>query len=203
MLVSVQSLEKRYGSETVFSNISFTIDEGHRIALVGKNGAGKSTIMKIIAGREEPDSGSVVITKGKSVAYVPQEVKLDDPRTGVEYIRSDTDIPPHMFVPVLNGLGLSEDIANRKLTEMSGGQQSKILLTRFLLEPSDVLLLDEPTNNLDIPSLLWIEKYLVSSKKAMIIISHDVVFLDTVATRVISLKRRHDNDGARSIQRLS
>ena len=198
MLVSIQSLEKRYGSETVFGDISFTLDEGHRVALVGKNGAGKSTIMKIIAGREDADSGSVVLTKGKRVAYLPQEVRRDDPRTGVEYIRDGTDMPPHMFAPVLNGLGLSEEIAARKMTDMSGGQQSKVLLTRFLLEPSDVLLLDEPTNNLDIPSLLWLESYLASSRKAMILISHDVVFLDTIATRVLHLK-----DGALTMERGS
>ena len=198
MLVSIQSLEKRYGSETVFSGISFTLDEGHRVALVGNNGAGKSTVMKIIAGAEEADSGTVTVTKGKRVAYLPQEVRRDDDRTGIAYIRDGTDMRPHEFAPVLNGLGLSEETAERRLTDMSGGQQSKILLTRFLLEPSDVLLLDEPTNNLDIPSLLWLESYLASSRKAMILISHDVVFLDTIATRVLNLK-----DGAITMERGS
>ena len=188
MLLSVKSLEKQYGAETVFSNISFTLDEGHKVALVGRNGAGKSTLMKIIAGETEPDSGTVTLTGDRTVAYLPQEVKQDDTRTGIEYVQDGTDLRPHQFFPVFEGLGISQETAKQKLIEMSGGQQTKILLTRFLLKPSDMLLLDEPTNNLDIPSLLWLESFLASSKKAMILISHDLIFLNTVANRVFELK---------------
>jgi len=174
MFLSVQSLEKRYGDAVIFSDISFTLDEGHRVALVGKNGAGKSTIMKIIAGIEEQDSGSINITKGRKIAYLPQEIKSSDERTGIEYIQEGSDLKPHIYFPILDGLGISKEIAEQKLVDMSGGQQTKILLTKFLLNPSDILLMDEPTNNLDIPSLLWLENFLASSQKAMIIISHDL-----------------------------
>ncbi len=196
MLLSVQSLEKRYGSEVVFSDISFTLDEGHKVALVGKNGAGKSTIMKIISGGEEPEAGSVTVTGGRKIAYLQQEVKQSDERTGIEYIQDGIDLQPHQFFPILEGLGVPQKVAEQKLVDMSGGQQTKILLTRFLLEPSDILLLDEPTNNLDIPSLLWLERFLASSKKTMIIISHDLVFLNTVANRVFELK-----DGSLTVER--
>lgn len=196
MLLSVESIEKSYGSENLFSRISFTIHEGHKIALVGKNGAGKSTIMKIISGLEDADSGEVKISNGKKIAYLPQEIKSDDGRTGIEYIQDDVELLPHQFIPILDGLGVSQEIANKKLSDMSGGQQTKILLTRFLLEPADILLLDEPTNNLDIPSLLWLETFLAQLKKAMVIISHDIVFLDTVANRVFELK-----DGELNIER--
>lgn len=188
MLLSVREIEKRYGSERIFSTISFTLDEGHRVALVGKNGAGKSTIMKIVAGLEEPDSGAVAVTNGRTLSYLPQEVAQGDTRTGVEYIQDGTDLRPHQFFPILEGLGIPQAVANQKLFEMSGGQRSKMLLARFLLEPSDILLLDEPTNNLDIPALLWLESFLASSKKAMILISHDLVFLNTVTNRVFELK---------------
>ena len=144
--------------------------------------------MKIIAGEKEPDSGTVTVTNGRVVAYLPQEVGEDDGRSGIAYIQDGTALQPHQFFPVLEGLGVAQEVAQRKLNEMSGGQQTKILLTRFLLAPSDILLLDEPTNNLDIPSLLWLESFLASSKKAMIIISHDLVFLDAVANRVLELK---------------
>ena len=196
MLLSVNSIEKRYDAETVFQNISFTLDEGHRVALVGRNGAGKSTVMKIIAGRKEPDTGSVVLTNGRRAAYLPQDIEHDETRTGIEYIQDGTDLRPHQFFPVLEGLGVSQKVAEQKLTEMSGGQQTKMLLTRFLLEPSDILLLDEPTNNLDMPSLLWLEAFLASSKKAMLIISHDLVFLNNVANRVFELK-----DGKLTVER--
>lgn len=195
MLLSAQSLEKRYGSEVVFSDLSFTLDEGHRVALVGRNGAGKSTVMKIIAGLKRPDSGSVALTNNRRVAYLPQEVRQDDQRTGTDYFQ-EADLLPHQFFPVLEGLKVPQAVADRRLVEMSGGQRTKILLTRFLLEPSDILLLDEPTNNLDIPSLLWLEAFLSSSKKAMIIISHDLVFLNQVANRVFELK-----DGSLSVER--
>ena len=188
MLLSVKDIEKGYGTETLFSGISFNIDEGHKVALVGRNGIGKSTIMKIIAGLEDSDSGTIKLTSGKKVAYLPQEIVKGDERTGIEYIQNELDVLPHQFIPILQGLGVTEEVANQKLNTMSGGQQTKILLTRFLLEPSDILLLDEPTNNLDIPSLLWLEVFLAESKKAMIIISHDLVFLDNVANRVFELK---------------
>ncbi len=188
MLLSAQSLEKRYGAETVFSDISFTLDEGHRVALVGKNGAGKSTLMKLLVGKTEPDAGRVTVTDGRTVAYLPQEIAADDTRTGIAYLQDGTNLQPHQFFPLLEGLGVPQEVAERSLNGMSGGQQTKILLTRFLLEPSDILLLDEPTNNLDIPSLLWLERFLASSKKAMIIISHDLMFLNTVANRVFEMK---------------
>ena len=196
MLVSVREIEKRYGSEQIFSDISFTLDEGHKVALVGKNGAGKSTIMKIIAGLEEASSGSVTITNGRTLSYLPQEIAEGDTRTGVAYIQNGTDLQPHQFFPILKGLGISQEIADQKLSAMSGGQQTKILLARFLLEPADILLLDEPTNNLDIPALLWLEEFLASTQKAMLLISHDLTFLNAVANRVFELK-----NGTLSIER--
>ena len=188
MLLSVQKIEKRFGGEQVFSDISFTLDEGHKVALVGRNGVGKSTLMKIIMGIEEPDSGEVKITNNRSVAYLPQEVPAKEGQTGVEYIQDGTNLQPHQFFPILEGLGVSQQIATQRFAEMSGGQQTKIVLTHFLLESSDILLLDEPTNNLDIPALLWLEAFLATSKKAMIIISHDLVFLNNTTNRVIELK---------------
>ena len=196
MLLNATSLEKRYGSETLFTDVSFTIDEGHRIALVGRNGAGKSTLMKLLAGLEESDTGSVTVTNGRRLAYLPQETAPDDDRTGTGYITDGSGIRPHQFFPVLEGLGVPQSVAERPLNVMSGGERTKILLTRFLLEPSDILLLDEPTNNLDIPSLLWLESFLSSSKKAMVIISHDLVFLNRVANRVFELK-----DGSLAVER--
>ena len=195
MLLSVQSLEKRYESGTVFSGVTFTLEEGHRIALVGKNGVGKSTILKIVAGMKNPDTGSVTVTKGKRIAHLPQEVRREDKRTGEEYL-VEASLLPHQYIPVLEGLGVSQETVTQPLVHMSGGQQTKILLARFLLEPSDILLLDEPTNNLDIPSLLWLESFLASSKKAMIVISHDLVFLNKVANRVFELR-----DGGLTIER--
>ena len=128
------------------------------------------------------------MTNDRKTAYLPQEVVAENSKTGVDYIQDGTNVQPHQFFPILEGLGVSQQVATQKMSEMSGGQQTKILLTRFLLEPSDVLLLDEPTNNLDIPALLWLETFLAASKKAMIVISHDLVFLNTVTNKVFELK---------------
>lgn len=188
MLLSVQGVGKRYDGEQVFSDLSFVLDEGHKVALVGRNGAGKSTLLKVIAGLETLDAGDVVVTSGRTVSYLPQEIVWSDGQTGVEYIQSNTDLLPHQFFPVLAGLGVAQHVADQSIEKMSGGQQSKILLTRFLLEPSDVLLLDEPTNNLDVPALLWLEAFLAASRKSMIIVSHDLMFLDAVTNRVFEIE---------------
>lgn len=188
MLLSVQKIEKRFGGERVLSDVSFTLDEGHKDALVGKNGAGKSTLMNIIMGIEEPNSGEVSITSGRAIVHLPQEVPIQEGQTGVGYIQDGADLQPHQFFPILEGLGVPQHIATQSLSKMSGGQQTKIALTRFLSVESDILLLDEPTNNLDIPALLWLEAFLAASKKAMIIISHDLVFLNNVTNRVLELK---------------
>ena len=189
MLLSVRSLRKQYGSRTVFEDISFTVDDGHKIALVGKNGAGKSTLLRILAGVESPDSGSVTVAKGRVCAYAPQEVpQKDAQKTGDAYLREETGLKEHRFIPVLDGLGVAHDAVNGKIGDMSGGQQAKTLLAAFLLRPADLLLMDEPTNNLDIPSLVWLETFLASLKKSMIIVSHDLVFLNNVTNRVFEMK---------------
>ncbi|MDE0243456.1 MAG: ABC-F family ATP-binding cassette domain-containing protein [Candidatus Kaiserbacteria bacterium] len=187
MLLSANAIEKQYGSHTVFESLSFTIDEGHKIALVGKNGAGKSTLMRILAGSEDPDSGSVTLTKGRVCAFAPQELVADEGRTGISYL-NDLGLKEHQFIPILDGLGMSQAVVEQPIDSLSGGQRSKILLATFLLQPADILLMDEPTNNLDIPSLVWLETFLAASKKAMVIISHDLTFLNNVANRVFELK---------------
>lgn len=195
MLLAANAIEKSYGSHTVFDPISFTIDEGHKIALVGKNGAGKSTLMRILAGEEDPDAGSVTLTKGRVCAFAPQELVFSDGQTGSAYLQ-EQGFKEHQFIPILSGLGLPQDVVEQPIDALSGGQRAKLLLTAFLLQPADVLLLDEPTNNLDIPSLIWLETFLAASKKAMVIISHDLTFLNTVANRVFALQ-----DGTLTVER--
>ncbi len=188
MLLKVNGIEKQYNSEVLFSDISFTVDEKQKIAFVGKNGVGKSTILKIIADIKKPDSGLIEVSKGKKVSYLPQDIEEDV--SGIEYIQNSKDGPfmDHVLYPILNGFSLNEDLINRKVNTLSGGQKTKILLARFMLERSDILLLDEPTNNLDVPSLIFLEELLAQSKKAMIIVSHDLFFLNRICNKVFELK---------------
>ncbi len=190
MILSINSIEKQYGTHTLFKNISLTVDEGHKVALVGRNGVGKSTLLKIIAGEVEQDSGTVQIAKGKTVSYLSQEIDINEKRTPIEFIQDfkDGDIPEHLIYMVFDGLGISQKDAAKSIEYLSGGQKTKILLTRLLLGKADLFLFDEPTNNLDVPSLIWLEKFLSQSKKSMIIVSHDITFLNNVANRVFELE---------------
>ena len=187
MLFSVQQLDKSYHSEELLKEISFTVDEGQKIALIGSNGVGKSTLLKIITGEVESDAGTVNFAKGKKIAYLRQEVDAGETRTVEEYFK-DAELQPHMYAPMLDGFGLKQSLFSSHIAQLSGGQQTKVLLTEFLLRDSDVLLLDEPTNNLDIPSLVWLEMLLSNSKKAMVIVSHDLFFLDNITNKVLELK---------------
>ena len=192
MLATINSIEKQFEGNEILSQVSFTIDAGHKIALVGRNGIGKSTLLKIIAGIYESDSGNVVLPKNKTVSYLPQEVALNDTRTGIEYIQESPSGPfkEHTIATMLNGFSLDMETAKRCLQETSGGQRTKILLTRFLLEPADLLLLDEPTNNLDMASIIWLETFLKETKKAMVVVSHDLRFITKITNRVLELTEK-------------
>ncbi|MDI9325279.1 MAG: ABC-F family ATP-binding cassette domain-containing protein [Alphaproteobacteria bacterium] len=189
MLFSVTDMAKSFGPREVLAKISFKVDEGHKIAVVGENGVGKSTLLKCIIGIEDIDNGEIIIADGKKIAYLPQEIPLEDNRTVEEYIQDSKHglFEKHKIFPFMDGFGLFEEIYTVNLQKLSGGQKSKVLFIKFLLENADVYLLDEPTNNLDMKSLLWIEEYLAQEKKSMLIISHDLYFLKKVANRVLEI----------------
>ena len=167
--------------------LRLAVDEKQKIALVGKNGAGKSTFLKIIANIIDEYEGEVKLTNNRTIAYLPQDVPFDTHTSGLEYIQEGMDTPPHIVAQVLTGLGVPNDVVKRPFIEMSGGQRSKVLLTKFLLQKTDILLLDEPTNNLDIQSIIWLENFLKASSKAMIIISHDITFINNVTNKVAEI----------------
>ena len=191
MLIEVKNLSKEYNKEKIFSDISFTVEDGHKIAFAGENGAGKSTILKIITGLEEPTTGSVVFSKNTKVGYLPQEISGDIDLPVIDYIKNslDKELKDHLIYKFLDGLNFAKDSISNNVGSLSGGQQTKVLLTILLLGDSNVLLLDEPTNNLDIPSILWLEKYLSKTKKAIIVVSHDVYFLQNVTDRFFNLNK--------------
>lgn len=224
-MISANNISKNYGDRTVLSDISLTIGNGQKAALVGANGVGKSTLLKILAGLEEPDSGSVIKSKGCCLGYLPQELKPVDAETAInQYLRDFTDIlqierrieelaansgnsqksqefqdlheifihlDGHRFdyrmKTVLAGLGLSDLGIDRKLGTISGGQKTKIGLAGVLLKGADVLLLDEPTNNLDLAAILWLERFLVETKAACLLVCHDRRFVDRIVSRVYEI----------------
>jgi ATPase subunit of ABC transporter with duplicated ATPase domains len=162
-MLTISHLSKSFGTNVALADVSFTLEKGQRAALVGANGVGKSTLMKIIAGLEEADSGKVVFQKGCTMAYLPQDAALISAQTIQEYLGGIDDPELHTL---LAGFGLEKILLTTKIAEMSGGQKTKICLIRLLLQKPDLLLLDEPTNNLDIPALIWLEDFLAKTAAA-------------------------------------
>jgi len=183
-LVGIHKLTHRFAHHPLFDAISLQIEAGDRYCLLGRNGEGKSTLMKIIAGLIVPDSGEIARQKGLHAIYVPQEIpdspdvpgteEHDDPETARNYERN------------LFELGLSSDLV---FLEQSGGVRRKLLLARALAAGADILLLDEPTNHLDIAGIEWLEQALLRSGKACLFVTHDRAFARKVSNRIGELDR--------------
>ena len=232
MILQVSSISKAFGGNELFSNVTFTVEEGQRFALVGRNGAGKTTMLRIISGMESADSGSVVLSRGRRVGYLEQESiemgerkLLDEVLTGAseviamqarigkleeaiancsddveregmlaEYSRVSTAFEAadgYRIEPlarsILFGLGFKEADLSKPCNEFSGGWQMRVALARLLMRQCDLLLLDEPTNHLDLESVRWLENYLRSYKGAVIIVSHDRVFMDSLVSQILEI----------------
>lgn len=232
-ILTATRISKSYGAQDVFLDVSLQVARGDRIALVGPNGHGKTTLLRILAGLEAPSSGTVSRAKGLTIGYLPQIADLEADRTVYEEALSafqpllamqeelrrlearmaDADERaevmerygelqarfellggyeyPHKIEHVLSGVGFSSEEFSMPLRRLSGGQKTRALLARLLLQQPDLLLLDEPTNHLDLASIEWLEEHLSQWPGTFIVVAHDRYFLDKVATRVweLSFKR--------------
>lgn len=161
-----------------------SVAPGERLCLVGRNGSGKSTFLKMAAGLIEPDDGEVFVQPGTTVAYLPQEPDLSGFKTVLDYVEEglspQTEL--HVAQTLLNELGL---VGNEDPASMSGGERRRAALVRELASEPDILLLDEPTNHLDLPAIEWLEKRLKSRRGAYVLISHDRRFLETLSNAVV------------------
>jgi len=187
VLIACKNIQKEYEDFSVLNGISFSIYRHEKIGLVGVNGAGKSTLMKIIAGLEKPDDGMLNINA--TVGYVPQEISGSEKIfTAKELLQKEhTTNIYNEAVSILRKLGAPPDILDKTISNLSGGEKSKITVVRIMLAPADVLLLDEPTNNLDLPALAFLENFIEKSNKAFLIISHDRKFLDRTVNKIIEI----------------
>lgn len=232
MILSCSNINKAFDSKVILKDCSFHIEDNEKAAIVGINGAGKSTLFKIITGELLPDSGSVTISKDKTLAYLSQHpdvslhntiyeemltVKKDIIRMEERLRELELEIKnltgneleekletysrlSHNFelnngyaykseiVGVLKGLGFSEEDFDRKIDTLSGGQKTRVFLSKILLSAPDIILLDEPTNHLDLNSIAWLETFLSNYKGSVIVISHDRYFLDKIVTKVIEIE---------------
>lgn len=201
-MLQAKNIQKSYGTLTVLSDISFSLAKGQKAALVGANGTGKTTLLKILANLEESDGGSIECTAGMQIGYLPQDTIPLGEQTIRSYLQSvsstlpkvgdkfDTKVFDHRATMTLMGFGLDTISLDRTISSLSCGQKTKIGLALLLLKNPDLILLDEPTNNLDIPALIWLEKYLKNSPAACIIVSHDRKFLDRITDMVFDLDKQ-------------
>lgn len=240
-MISINNLTVAFGGYTLLNDINFHISQQDRIGLVGKNGAGKSTMLKLICGIQRPTSGSVSVPKGCRIGYLPQIMEhhkgrsvLDECLTAFDDVhkqeeqldmitaelaaRTDyesqeyndlmveindltdslalahSELPEVQARKTLKGLGFKDNELSRPTETFSQGWNMRIELAKILLRHPDVLLLDEPTNHLDIESIEWLEDYLKENRSALVIISHDRKFLDTVTNRTVEIMLGHIHD---------
>ena len=197
VLLTAENLTKSYGSRPLFENLSFTVSEGDHIGLVGPNGSGTSTLLKILAGTEDADSGTRAVRKGVRIGYVPQDAVFA-PGKSVEEVLLEAlhdavaldDHEKHGRVAV--ALGKAGFLDREQQTDvLSGGWRKRLAIARELVRDPDVLLLDEPTNHLDVEAILWLEGLLRSEPEAFIVVSHDRYFLENVTKRMLELNRAY------------
>ncbi len=201
-MVSIENLCVEFGARPLFENVGFVVNPNDRIALVGKNGAGKSTLLKIIAGLQQPTGGVVSRPKELTIGYLPQVMVLSDSCTLEQETAKAFDGEAHVeewsmkadIDKTLTGLGFRREDFDRPTSEFSGGWRMRIELAKILLRKPDLLLLDEPTNHLDIGSIQWLERFIQSSAKAVVLVSHDRAFVNNTTTRTIEITCGHIND---------
>ncbi|AZW32580.1 ATP-binding cassette domain-containing protein [Bordetella bronchiseptica] len=190
-LITLTDVQLAYGHHPLLDHADFAIQEGERIGLIGRNGAGKSSLLRLLDGRTQPDDGDIARSSGLRVATVEQEPELDETGTVFDVVCDAHAHPedwqrPARVRAALERLGLPAEAA---IASLSGGMRKRVALARALVDEPDLLLLDEPTNHLDFDGIAWLEAMLRNWKGAAVIITHDRRFLDAVATRIVELDR--------------
>lgn len=186
-IINIEHIHKIFGEKIIFEDASFGIHEGNKIGIVGINGTGKTSLLRMIAGIEEPDQGQIIRQNGLRIAYLPQNPEFPSQATILSYAlegNSDTD---WLIQSNLSRLGITQyDIP---IEQLSGGQKRKVAMAKVLASEFDVLLLDEPTNHLDEEMILWLEDYLKNYKGVILMVTHDRYFLDKVSNRILEISR--------------
>ena len=190
-LVTAEHLTKSYTERLLFNDTDFSINEGDKIGLIGINGTGKSTLLKMVAGLEEPDQGTIIRGRNLDIRYLPQNPVFKSGETVLESILRENEGHEHVWdlesqaKAMLNKLGISDH--TEVVDHLSGGQKKRVALASVLLSTAQLLILDEPTNHLDSEMADWLEDYLKRFKGALLMITHDRYFLDSVTNRIVEL----------------
>ena len=188
-VLNIEHVSKIFGDKKIFDDISYGIHDGDKIGIIGINGTGKSTLLKIIAGEEETDEGQVISQNGLRITYLPQMPDFPKGAIVQDYVadgkwQKDWSTESEAR-NILNKLGITEH--DVPVEQLSGGQKKRVALARTLVNPSDVLILDEPTNHLDNEMVTWLEDYLNRFKGVVIMVTHDRYFLDKVTNKILEI----------------
>lgn len=190
-ILNIEHVSKVFGEKTIFDDVSFGIQEGDKIGIIGINGTGKTTLLRIIAGVEEPDSGQIIKQNGIRLAYLSQHPSFPEGATVLSYafdgIAENDWALKSEVKSALNKLGITDH--DMKMEHLSGGQKKKVALAKTLTSSFEILLLDEPTNHLDGEMISWLEDYLKRYKGVVIMVTHDRYFLDKVTNRILEISR--------------
>ncbi len=192
MLLSGEKITKSYGDKPLLKDCSIYINDSEKIGVIGRNGAGKSTLLKILAQIETADSGIVTKNAVTRIGYLPQNPELDGQATVLEQVlntvcASQEPLQDYEAKFILNKLGITDFSA--KISSLSGGQKKRVAMASTLITPCEALILDEPTNHLDNAMITWLEAYLIKYTGAIIMVTHDRYFLDSVVSKIVEVDR--------------
>lgn len=184
-IINIEHISKIYGEKMIFDDASFGIQERDKIGIVGINGTGKSTLLKMICGEEVPDSGQIIRQNGLKIAYVPQNPAFPEKADIRSYALQEGEAESWQVESNLLELGITD--FSERLGNLSGGQRRRVVLAKTLAGEFDVLLLDEPTNHLDGEMITWLEEYLRAYRGTVVMVTHDRYFLDRVTNRILEI----------------
>ncbi len=189
--LQIDGLTKSVGDRVLFADMTLGVYEGDKIGLVARNGAGKSTMLNIITGHEDYDSGKIVFSKGIRVGYLAQTPSFEEGMSVSDFIASNTDSSKPEEAETAKRLATQFGIIDfeRKMSELSGGQLKRVAIACVLAPSPEMLILDEPTNHLDIDMIEWLEQYLVRQRVTLLMVTHDRYFLDKICNKIIEIDR--------------
>lgn len=190
-ILNIEHISKIYGEKVIFDDVSLGIHSGDKIGVIGVNGTGKTTLLKIIAKINEPDKGQIICGNGIRVSYLPQNPKFPKKQSILEYVMDGKEHQDWKTESeaktILTKLGIYD--FDEGCDHLSGGQKKRVALARTLVDPTEVLILDEPTNHLDNDMVIWLEEFLNSFRGVLIMVTHDRYFLDRVTNKIVEIDK--------------
>ncbi|MBF0112058.1 MAG: ABC-F family ATP-binding cassette domain-containing protein [Desulfamplus sp.] len=191
-MINIDSISKSYSNQMLLKSASLQINQGEKIGLVGRNGHGKTTLLRMVTGQEEPDSGQIQIPNNYRIGYLTQHIAFSKSTVLEECMLGLNEHEQEHYwkaEKILAGLGFSDDDMNKEPSDFSGGYQVRLTLSKVLVSDPDLLILDEPTNYLDIVSIRWIASFLRAWRREVLLITHDRGFMDSIVTHIAGIHR--------------